>query len=89
MKIVDTRLPKLCHAHPGEMVRLENGLHMVCVFPVEGKRPARPMIGNGLYDEERSLFLVNMTTGEAIAMPHLSSRIEIVRDVTLVDGPMP
>ena len=28
MKIVDTRLPKLCHAQPGEMVRLENGLHM-------------------------------------------------------------
>ena len=89
MKFVDTRLPKLCHAKPGSIVRLENGLHMVCVFPVKGKRAARPLSNMGLYDDERPLFLVHMATGEAVPMPHLSSRVEIVDDVTLVDGPMP
>lgn len=89
MKFVDTRLPKLCHAKPGDIVRLENGLHMVCAFPVKGKRAARPMMMHGLYDDERPLFLVNMASGEAVVMPHLSTRLEIVHDVTLVDGPMP
>lgn len=93
MQVIDIRLPKLCHAKPGDCVRLPDRdgnltdeLFMVCAFPVKGKRAARPLISHGLYDDERPLFLVSLETGLAREMPHLSSRAEIVRDVVLVQG---
>jgi hypothetical protein len=104
MKYVDTRPPKICHARPGDVVRLgdtspsgfaqtpvpngegEPQLYMVCRFDI-GKAKLRDC-SSGLYTEENPLFLVSLTTGEARPMPHLSSRVEIVRDVQVVEGPV-
>lgn len=92
MKVVDTSKPKLCHAMPGDCVQLlaENAeilpqLYMVCVNPLNPQnRPAPKFAMNGLYSDERPLFLVNMETGQAAKMPHLSERVIIVRDAELV-----
>lgn len=90
MKIITTRLPKLCHARPGDVVRIpadegigaDPALYLVAVSTAhKDKRAMRSNMSHGLYDEERPLFLVNVETGEARAMPHLSSRVEIVRNV--------
>jgi len=91
MLLVNTSMPKLCHARPGDAVRLldrETGnplpeLYIVCIFNQKGKRHMRPCRSEGLYDEQRPLFLVNLTTGEAAEMPHLSSRVQIVRDARI------
>lgn len=40
---------------------------------------------NGPYSDEREHFLVNLETGEACAMPHLSSRCEIVRNIAMIE----
>lgn len=92
MKIIDTRLPKLCHARPGGIISLpgENGepteeLYLVCAY-ANGKRAGRAGMMHGLYDDARPLFLVNLANGEAIPMPHLSSRVEIVHDAALIRG---
>lgn len=96
MQVINIRLPKLCHAKPGDTVRLPDRegnlldeLFMVCAFPVKGKRAARPMVLHGLYDDERPLFLVSLETGLARGMPHLSSQVEIVSDLVLVQGASP
>ncbi|MBN3839334.1 hypothetical protein [Burkholderia sp. Ac-20349] len=75
---------KLCHANPGDVVQLVDGnmlsegsTYLVCVVPDKDKRSARPGMTHGLYDEERSLFLVNISTGERRDMAHLSSRAVI------------
>lgn len=98
MIYVNTRLPKLCHAQPGQKVRLPDpatGAVLPEVFMVvavaerlRGRtlRPARKGISLGLYDDERPLMLVSMSTGVAQPMPHLSSRAEILRDT---DTPAP
>lgn len=97
MKYVDNRPPKLCHARPGDVIRMgdttvsghptgegESQLYLVCRHDV-GKQKMRE-VSHGLYDESNPIFLVNLTTGEARPMPHLSSRVEIVRDVQVVEG---
>lgn len=91
MKIVDTRKPKLCFAKPGSVVQLldedqapTGDFYLVTVVDIKGKRAGRNFVPHGLYDEERPLFLVSLETGQAIPMPHLSSRVEIVREAKLV-----
>lgn len=92
MIIVNTRMPKLCFAKPGACVQLfnsstgeiDNDLYIVCVFNQSGKRPAPALASNGLYSDERPLFLVNLCSGEAIPMPHLSSRIQLIKDAHVV-----
>lgn len=93
MLFIDTRLPKLCHANPGDVIRIgdkdgiiQSDIYLVCAFNQEGKRAARKTISNGLYDDERPLFMVNLITGEAKPLPHLSSRVEIVKDIAIVRG---
>lgn len=95
MKIINNQLPKLCHARPGDVIRVpyEHGgegstLYLVSVFNTPGKRPLRSNAMNGLYDDERPLFMVNLSTGEARPLPHLSSRVEIVRDIAVIEGPV-
>lgn len=87
MKIVDTRQPKLCSASVGSVIQIEEKIYMVCAFNPGDKRSARPNMSHGLYDDERDLFLVDVASGEAIKMPHLSSRVEILRDAVLTLGP--
>lgn len=91
MKVVDTRKPKLCSAKPGSVIQLLNedqvpagDFYLVSVMDVKGKRAARELATQGLYDDERPLFLVSLSNGQAIAMPHLSSRVDIVRGAKMV-----
>ncbi|MER1940483.1 hypothetical protein ABS755_07215 [Castellaniella sp. FW104-16D08] len=93
MKVINTKLPKLCHARPGDVIRVTDDtgkptdtLFLVAVFNAPGKRAMRDNMMQGLYDEERPLFMVNLETGEARPLPHLSSRIEFVRDIVAVEG---
>src|SRR5690242_4944253 len=87
MKFMSIRLPKLCHATPGQIIRVPEmeGKFMVCVVNIKNKRAARN-ISKGLYDDERPLFIVNIETGEALAMPHLSTRVEIIDDIAVVEN---
>jgi len=91
MKLVRTDLPKLCHANLGDLVQLCNEPgelqpehYMVCAFSAPNMRPARVNMMHGLYDDERPLFLVNVVTGEARKMVHLSERVKIIRDAEIV-----
>lgn len=83
---------KMCHARPGDIIQKLNsdleptdGLFVVGVFPAPNRAP-RKLGGMGLYNEDQPLFLVNLETGEAGPLPHLSSRVVIVKDMALVEG---
>lgn len=85
---VNTAFRKLCHAKPGDQIRLldtETGDVMPEVFVVvaikaPGRRAARKGMSQGLYDEQRELLLVSLMSGEARKMPHLSSRVDILHE---------
>jgi hypothetical protein len=93
MIVINTALPKLCHAQAGDVVRITDScgellpaLYLVSVFNEKGKRAGRPGLLHGLYDDERPFFLVDLATGVAQPMPHLSSRVQIVRNVAVYEG---
>ncbi|KVP96453.1 hypothetical protein WJ97_11225 [Burkholderia ubonensis] len=83
---VNTALPKICHARIGQKVRLPDSktgevqpeVFVVVALDKPGRRAARPGMSHGLYDDERELMLVSLTTGIARKMPHLSSRAELL-----------
>ena len=84
---------KLCHATVGsvvqlvsEMLMLDDGPFLVCAIPEKGKRGSRARMTQGLYDDERSLFLVSMKTGLLKDMPHLSSRVIIFSEAEVQLG---
>ena len=77
MEILDFReRKKVCHFRPGECVRLYNkdgedqGLHMVCSV---GKLTMK-LDSSGLYKADVPIFLIDLKTGVARDLPHLSSR---------------
>ena len=84
---INTALPKICHAHIGQKVRLldpktgevQREIFVVVALEKHGRRAARAGMSQGLYDDERELMLVSLTTGIARKMPHLSSRAELLR----------
>jgi hypothetical protein len=81
---IKTVYPKVCFARAGDVLELpeEPGeLQLVCCFDM-GK-PYKPLASNGLYSNENPHFLVNLKTGMAQPMPHLSSRAKPVRDVAV------
>jgi hypothetical protein len=82
--LTDYNLPKLCHAKAGDVIRIPGdlALYLVCRHDI-GKKQRPKIAGNGLYSEENPMFMVNLETGEASALPHYSSRVEIVRDVAV------
>ena len=88
MQYIDNRLPKICHAHVGDVVfeKESSEPFLVCAWNDFGKlKPARPGMMQGLYDSEERLFLVSLSTGLAKPMPHLSSTVfEIIHDAKLV-----
>lgn len=83
MKIIDTGKPKLCHAKVGTVVQIDEdpNYYMVIAFP-DGKK-GREFQMHGLYDDGRTLFLVNIESGEIAKMPHLSSRVSILHNAAL------
>jgi len=96
MLVVRTDLPKLCHFKPGDVVQLPNGengeltdeLYLICFLPKptnhRQRRKQAVATGFGLYGfDAGELFIVNLETGEARGMPHLSSRVCVRRDVVL------
>jgi hypothetical protein len=84
---VNTQLPKLCHAAVGQQVRLpdtqtgevQEEVFIVAAREQSGQRGARAGMSHGLYDDERELVLVSLTTGLMRKMPHLSSRAQLLR----------
>lgn len=91
MKIEDMRQhdrDKTCHLRPGDCVFLYNnkgeqipGLFIVCSAGKIGKE----LGSSGLYSADVPVFLVNLETGEACSLPHLSSRLtERVKAVTTI-----
>ena len=93
MKILtEDRNSKLCHARPGDTIQLHSGgtLYLVCVGPDEkGRKPMRVNVPQGLYDEGRELFLVNLQTGQVKAMINLSARVTIRRDIAITSNALP
>ena len=92
---VNTHLPKICHARPGAIIRLpdtETGevlpeLFVLIALDTDKRRTRRKPpypASAGLYNEERELLLVSLTTGRARRMPHLSSRADLT-DLKLED----
>lgn len=93
MKVTSHTETKLCHARPGDVVQLLDanleplpGIYVVSIFWTDDqKKPSKPGRAlNGLYSVDDPLFLVNAETGEARMMPHLSSRVVIIRDAQLL-----
>ena len=80
----DHRDPKLFNAKVGDIILLEDTVSelrlpcMVCEFPSEPMGSRRSYGKMGLYDNQNTLFLVEVETGRARKMPHLSSRVEII-----------
>ena len=78
MEIKDFReRQKVCHFRPGDCVRLfdnegtEQGLFLVC-----SAGPLTKALGSsGLYKADSQVFLVDLKTGIAQSLPHLSSRL--------------
>lgn len=87
MNTIATTLRKLCHAHVGQKVRIPDPktgeilpeIFVVVAFENSRHRPARKGVMQGLYDDQRDLQLVSLTTGLARKMPHLSSKAELLR----------
>lgn len=87
---------KMCHARPGDVIRLASGpdveqtdpLYMLIVLPHDAATLPVPVTDkvhtDGLYSDPRPLALVNLETGIARKLPHLSSRVEILRDATIL-----
>jgi len=76
---------KICHIKAGEVIMLPGlgpTLFMLCRHNI-GKNKAHNMAGNGLYSEENPVFLIDLATGEASAVPHLSSRCARVSDLEI------
>lgn len=92
MKILtDERQTKLCHGNPGDVVQLSSGgtLYMICVQPERGKRPGRANMSQGLYDDERNLYLVDLQTGYMKEMVHLSTKVTFRPDIAITSNALP
>lgn len=95
MKIIDfrTNKTKVCHSRPGDCVRVfdnttgaDLGLFIICSA---GKLEAQ-LSSSGLYKADKPIFMVSLSTGEALMLPHLSSKtIEIMRDVSVIINDTP
>ena len=81
MKIEDLRQhdrEKTCHLRPGDCVFIygRDGNQIPGVFLVCSAGTIKASLGSsGLYRADVPVFLVNLETGEARDLPHLSSRL--------------
>ena len=76
-----TQHPKICFAHPGDVLEIDGSLFLVCRYDI-GK-PNNQLTSNGLYSNENPHFLVDLESGQARPMPHLSTRARPVWDVAV------
>ena len=88
IQLTNPNLTKLCHARPGDVFRIPSKgpgeqLFLLCRHDIGKPDLRKQHLSNGLYSEENPLFAVNLETGEASILPHLSSGVEIVRNVAL------
>lgn len=81
-----TVFTKLCHAPVGSRIKLVDSemkigdeVFIVGAIDKAGQRPARKGLSLGLYDDQRQLFLMNAASGMQRSMPHLSSRVVILK----------
>ena len=84
MKVFLDNPPKVCFAKAGDVIELpdEPGTrYLVCRYDIGRPNPA--LASNGLYSNENPHFLVELVTGQARSMPHLSSLARIVKDVAI------
>lgn len=85
--LIDTALPKLCHAHVGEYVRLPDPatgelldeVFLICAKPEPKPSRRRKSERSTLSYEKEHTFLVSVSTGEIREMPHLSTRSQPLR----------
>jgi len=90
MKIEYRNTPKICSLSAGDVVRLLNESFEPCGDPhlviriAEGVKGSRKGFDSyGMYNDPNNYTLVNMKTGVAITMPHLSTRVQVYRDAVL------
>lgn len=67
-------------------MQLDQEPYLVCVIADKHKRAARANMPHGLYDDERQLFLVSLSTGQTKDMPSLSSRVIVFPEASLQLG---
>jgi len=87
MQIVNKEKPiKLCHCRPGDTVKLEDSedVFLICIFGPAAGVVGRQLGSMGLYNAEHPVFLVSLSTGEAIPMPHLSSQVRVVKSFVTI-----
>ena len=81
MKVEDLRQferDKTCHLRPGDTVFIygKDGCQIPGLYLVCSAGPIKAQLGSsGLYRADVPVFLVNLETGEARDLPHLSSRL--------------
>jgi hypothetical protein len=73
--------PKVCFRKPGDVIEIGGTLFLVCRYDLG--RPNNPLASNGLYSNENPHFLVDLVTGQARPMLHLSARVRHVTDVAV------
>lgn len=94
MKInhIEHNFTKLCHAKPGDLVQLVDSMLGLTTKPIlliakaGTGEPAKGREPQGLYADGRDLLLVDLETGLASALPHLSSRVLIYRNAEVNVG---
>lgn len=67
-------------------MRLDQEPYLVCAVDDKHKRAARANMPHGLYDDERQLFLVSLSTGQTKDRPSLSSRVIMFPEANLQLG---
>lgn len=90
--LIEGARTKLCHARPGDLVQLSDysSLYLVCMgLDEKGAKKMRSGMTQGLYDEGRCLFLVNVQTGRVKEMPNLSTRVMIRTDLAIMNAGLP
>lgn len=90
MKRVNTaNSKKLCFAKQGDVVRIPEDkrgdrLYIVTVLSLPHLKKAAAEANNGLYSDERPFALVDLESWEMFPVPHLSSRVEVLEDATIM-----
>lgn len=82
-------LRKVCHTRPGDLVRIhafdgvERGLFLVC----SAGKISRELKSAGLYESDKPVFMVDIRSGVAEQLPHLSAHVAAVeRNACVVIG---
>ncbi len=77
---------KLCHARAGDVVMVPGWTDtpFMVVAVMDTGRPARRDQPEGLFADQRTLYLCNLQTGELARPPHLSTQVTILHNPSIV-----